>query len=92
MTFLLTLNSKLIHNSWGSKMGNALSKKELDLTHAYWRAANYLSIGQIYLYDNPLLKEPLKKGAYQTEASRTLGHNPRLEFHLRSLESVNQRA
>jgi len=27
---------------------------------AYWRAANYLPIGQIYLYDNPLLKEPLK--------------------------------
>jgi xylulose-5-phosphate/fructose-6-phosphate phosphoketolase len=27
---------------------------------AYWRAANYLSVGQIYLYDNPLLKEPLK--------------------------------
>ncbi len=26
---------------------------------AYWRAANYLSVGQIYLYDNPLLKEPL---------------------------------
>ena len=26
----------------------------------YWRAANYLSVGQIYLYDNPLLKEPLK--------------------------------
>src|SRR3982751_1064036 len=27
---------------------------------AYWRAANYLSVGQIYLYDNPLLKRPLK--------------------------------
>ena len=26
---------------------------------AYWRAANYLSVGQIYLYDNPLLEEPL---------------------------------
>src|SRR5271154_6349984 len=34
-----------------------------DLLHkidAYWRAANYLSVGQIYLYDNPLLREPLK--------------------------------
>src|SRR5437867_7704337 len=28
---------------------------------AYWRAANYLSVGQIYLYDNPLLKKPLKR-------------------------------
>ena len=29
--------------------------------HAYWRAANYLSVGQIYLYDNPLLEKPLSK-------------------------------
>ena len=28
--------------------------------NAYWRAANYLSVGQIYLYDNPLLKQPLE--------------------------------
>jgi xylulose-5-phosphate/fructose-6-phosphate phosphoketolase len=28
---------------------------------AYWRAANYLSVGQIYLFDNPLLKEPLTR-------------------------------
>lgn len=27
---------------------------------AYWRAANYLSVGQLYLYDNPLLKKPLE--------------------------------
>ena len=33
--------------------------EELRLIHAYWRAANYLSVGQIYLYDNPLLREPL---------------------------------
>ena len=35
---------------------------EPELLHrmdAYWRAANYLSVGQIYLYDNPLLKRPL---------------------------------
>jgi xylulose-5-phosphate/fructose-6-phosphate phosphoketolase len=32
---------------------------ELHLIDAYWRAANYLSVGQIYLYDNPLLREPL---------------------------------
>ena len=38
----------------------ALSPSLLQKMHAYWRAANYLSVGQIYLYDNPLLKEPLK--------------------------------
>jgi xylulose-5-phosphate/fructose-6-phosphate phosphoketolase len=39
---------------------NLLSKEALRRIHAYWRAANYLSVGQLYLYDNPLLKEPLK--------------------------------
>jgi phosphoketolase len=39
---------------------NALTPELLSKMNAYWRAANYLSVGQIYLYDNPLLKEPLK--------------------------------
>ena len=38
-----------------------LSPDLLQKMNAYWRAANYLSVGQIYLYDNPLLKEPLKQ-------------------------------
>ena len=37
-----------------------LTPELLGKINAYWRAANYLSVGQIYLYDNPLLKEPLK--------------------------------
>ena len=37
-----------------------LSPDLLRKMNAYWRAANYLSVGQIYLYDNPLLKRPLK--------------------------------
>ena len=37
-----------------------ISPELLRKINAYWRAANYLSVGQIYLYDNPLLKEPLK--------------------------------
>ncbi|MGY2736578.1 phosphoketolase family protein [Sphingomonas sp. UYP23] len=36
-----------------------LGAEELRLTDAYWRAANYISVGQLYLYDNPLLREPL---------------------------------
>jgi len=36
-----------------------LSEEELRKMHAYWRAANYLSVAQIYLYANPLLHEPL---------------------------------
>ena len=36
-----------------------LGTDELRKMNAYWRAANYLTVGQIYLYDNPLLREPL---------------------------------
>ncbi len=38
---------------------NALSAEMLQKMDAYWRAANYLSVGQIFLYDNPLLKRSL---------------------------------
>jgi xylulose-5-phosphate/fructose-6-phosphate phosphoketolase len=38
-----------------------LTPESLNRTHAYWRAANYLSVGQIYLYDNPLLRRTLKQ-------------------------------
>src|SRR5688500_7251638 len=44
---------------------------ELDLIDAYWRAANYLSVGQIYLLDNPLLREPLRPEHIKP---RLLGH------------------
>ena len=52
-------------------MVEALSVKERASMDAYWRAANYLSVGQIYLYDNPLLKQPLKK---EHTKPRLLGH------------------
>ncbi len=39
---------------------STLSAELLHKMDAYWRAANYLSVGQIYLCDNPLLREPLK--------------------------------
>ena len=42
------------------RAGGPLTPDLLRRMNAYWRAANYLSVGQIYLYDNPLLKEPLK--------------------------------
>ena len=40
--------------------GQVLSPDLLQAMDAYWRAANYLSVGQLYLYDNPLLKRPLE--------------------------------
>src|SRR6266511_831696 len=48
-----------------------LAPEELRLIDAYWRAANYLSVGQIYLLDNPLLTEPLKP---EHVKPRLLGH------------------
>ena len=50
---------------------NVLSPEQLRLIDAWWRAANYLSIGQIYILDNPLLKEPLK---LEHVKPRLLGH------------------
>src|SRR5688572_20912821 len=61
-------------------MNQPLSPEQLSKIDAYWRAANYLSVGQIYLYDNPLLKEPLKK---EHVKRRLLGHwgtTPGLNF------------
>ena len=50
-----------------------LVRSERALMDAYWRAANYLSVGQIYLYDNPLLKQSLTKGPHQAATPRVIG-------------------
>ncbi len=65
-----------------------LSPEELRLLHAYWRAANYLSVGQIYLLDNPLLREPLR---IEHTKPRLLGHwgtTPGLNFIYAHLNRV----
>jgi xylulose-5-phosphate/fructose-6-phosphate phosphoketolase len=57
-----------------------LSDEELELMNGYWRACNYLSVGMIYLKDNPLLKEPLRS---EHVKHRLLGHwgtSPALSF------------
>ena len=62
------------------EMRGPLSDDELRLTNAYWRAANYLSVGQIYLLDNPLLRQPLRP---EHVKPRLLGHwgtTPGLNF------------
>lgn len=61
-------------------MATALTAAEQKRLDAYWRAANYLSVGQIYLYDNPLLKKPL---TIKHIKPRLLGHwgtTPGLNF------------
>jgi len=63
-----------------SASNDPLSSEELRKMNAYWRAANYLSVGQIYLYANPLLREKLKA---EHVKPRLLGHwgtTPGLNF------------
>jgi xylulose-5-phosphate/fructose-6-phosphate phosphoketolase len=57
-----------------------LPAEELSKMDAYWRAANYLSVGQIYLYDNPLLKVPLTKGHIKPRLLGHWGTTPGLNF------------
>jgi xylulose-5-phosphate/fructose-6-phosphate phosphoketolase len=59
---------------------STLSDQELSRLDAYWRAANYLSVGQIYLFDNPLLKEPLRKEHIKPRLLGHWGTTPGLNF------------
>ena len=61
----------VMRGSEAQEQVGALDPDELRLIDAYWRAANYLSVGQIYLLDNPLLREPLRP---EHVKPRLLGH------------------
>src|SRR3982751_4790340 len=61
-------------------MPDVLSHAEKSLIDAYWRAANYLSVGQIYFYDNPLLKEPLSQDHIKPRLLGHWGTTPGLNF------------
>jgi xylulose-5-phosphate/fructose-6-phosphate phosphoketolase len=68
-------NHAYVRDDEGTRMtatdAGPLTASELDLIDAWWRAANYLSVGQIYLMDNPLLTEELKP---EHVKPRLLGH------------------
>src|SRR3989441_1048523 len=59
---------------------DVLSEEDLRKIDAYWRAANYLSVGQIYLYDNPLLTEPLRLDHIKPRLLGHWGTTPGLNF------------
>ena len=61
---------------------------DLRLTDAYWRAANYLSVGQIYLLDNPLLREPLQAEQVKPRLLGHFGTTPGLNFVYAHLNRV----
>ena len=64
----------------GMPVEKPLSADELQKMNAYWRAANYLSIGQIYLMDNPLLQKPLKREHIKPRLLGHWGTTPGLNF------------
>ena len=71
---------------------NTLTPKLLKKIDAWWRAANYLSVGQIYLYDNPLLKKPLTLAHVKPRLLGHWGTTPGLNFlyaHLNRI--INER-
>lgn len=57
-----------------------LTSDEIDKMHRYWSAANFLTIGQIYLQDNPLLREPLKPEHIKPRILGHWGTSPGLSF------------
>lgn len=59
---------------------SSLSDHEIQLLDRYWRAANYLSVGQIYLMDNPLLREPLRPEHIKPRLLGHWGTTPGLNF------------
>ena len=70
--------------------GSPLSSEELRKIDAYWRASLYLSLGMLYLKENPLLREPLK---IEQTKPRLLGHwgsDAWPELHLHSLQQADQ--
>ncbi len=62
------------------KSPQPLSEEQVDQIDAYWRAANYLSVGQIYLLDNPLLKETLSPEHIKPRLLGHWGTSPGLSF------------
>src|SRR5690349_10626695 len=67
---------------------DVLSAQELSGLDAYWRAANYLSVGQIYLLDNPLLEEPLEPAHIKPRLLGHWGTTPGLNFVYAHLNRV----
>jgi xylulose-5-phosphate/fructose-6-phosphate phosphoketolase len=74
-----------------AKSAQPLSADELRKMDAYWRALNYLSVGQIYLLDNPLLREPLRREHIKPRLLGHWGTSPGLNFLCVHLNRVIKR-
>ena len=74
--------------TWPSRLPHPLNADALASVDAWWRAANYLSVGQIYLLDNPLLREPLTREHIKPRLLGHWGTTPGLNFLYAHLNRV----
>ena len=75
---------------WQSRESHELDAEALERLNTWWRAANYLSVGQIYLLDNPLLREPLTRDHIKPRLLGHWGTPPGLNFIYAHLNRVIQ--
>ena len=80
MLFPTTIRFSAYGPARSTVTGTPLSADELRKTDAYWRACNYLSLGMIYLLDNPLLNEPLRPEHIKNRLLGHWGSSPGLSF------------
>lgn len=71
--------------------GTPLSEAELHAMHGFWRAANYLAVGMIYLRENPLLREPLKPDHIKQRLLGHWGSSPGISFLYTHMNRVIQK-
>jgi xylulose-5-phosphate/fructose-6-phosphate phosphoketolase len=76
--------------TWRTGSGQPVSDETLRRIDAWWRTANYLSVGQIYLLDNPLLREPLTRDHVKPRLLGHWGTTPGLNFLYAHLNRVIQ--
>jgi xylulose-5-phosphate/fructose-6-phosphate phosphoketolase len=74
--------------SWRARPDSPLTDETLAQINAWWRAANYLAVGQIYLLDNPLLREPLTREHIKPRLLGHWGTTPGLNFIYAHLNRV----
>src|SRR5690348_9992621 len=68
------------HDAHQTPLKGPLSGEDLDSMQRYWQAANYLTVGQIYLTENPLLREPLRSEHIKPRLLGHWGTSPGLSF------------
>ncbi|WP_062131690.1 phosphoketolase family protein [Demequina aestuarii] len=83
----------MTHHAWQARTDENASPEEIGAIDRWWRATNYLSVGQIYLLDNPLLREPLHRDHVKPRLVGHWGTTPGLNFlyaHLNRMIKARQ--